>query len=94
MMIEGMSRADGNFFEVYTLRGLYIFSQHYCKLIGEYTYDVYAIEGKTYSFYPLGCRLANGRVLDIKLFAEMQAKAKVWRKFELKEGGFSYAIYP
>lgn len=93
MVVEGISFADGNFYEVYTSEGLYIFSQYYCKYTGLYTYEVYDVEGKTYSFHTLGSKLANGQVLDEKLFTEMAAKAKVWRKFELKEGGFSYAIH-
>lgn len=93
MKIEGMSIADGNFIEVYTLKGLYIFSQAYCRKVGYNTYETWDIEGKTYSFHPLDSKLANGQALDVKLFAEMQAKARVWRKFEIKKGGFVYAIH-
>lgn len=93
MTVQGMSRADFNFFEVYTSEGLYIFSQYYCKRIGLYTYEVYGAEGKTYSFHPLGSKLANGQVLDSKLFTEMAANARVRRHFEIKKEGFMYAIH-
>ena len=93
MIVEGMSIADGNFIEVYTMRGLYIFSQRYLKKIGYNTYELWDIEGKTYSFHPLGSKLANGQVLDEKLFDEMAADARVWRRFEIKKGGFVYAVH-
>lgn len=93
MKIEGISYADGNFIEVYTLNGLYIFSQYYCKKTGYNTYEVFNNEGLTYSFHPLGSKLANGMVLDWELFSEMSAKALRWRTFEIKEGGFCYAIH-
>ena len=93
MIVQGMSFADGNFFEVYTQKGLYIFSQHYCKYTGSYTYEVNDLEGLTYSFHPIGCKLTNGQVLDRKLFVEMSVNAHVWRKFELKGWNNEYAIY-
>lgn len=93
MTVQGVSRADGNFFEVYTSEGLYIFSQYYCKRIGLYIYEVYGAEGKTYSFHPIGSNLANGQVLDSKLFTEMAANARVWRQFEIKKEGFVHAVH-
>ena len=54
---------------------------------------MYGAEGKTYSFHPIGSNLANGQVLDSKLFTEMAANARVWRQFEIKKEGFVHAVH-